>query len=290
MSINNIVIVSLLGLLVSSCVQSPPARENQHFEPISSANFSADDKIILQQLLANMVAIPAGNFTMGDTLGVGDSEELPLRKVHVKAFALGRFEVTFEQYDLYARMTGNDAPRDRWGRGERPVIDVDWYDAIDFTHWVSAATGIVLRLPSEAEWEYAARAGGDQRYGFGDDIAQLCVYGNVADSDTDIGWRTKLCSDGYKTTAPVGSFKPNGFGVFDMHGNVWEWLSDCWSSNYRRAAIDSLPRVGGDNCSTRVQRGGSWFYGADEARSSARSSGEEFDKSVTLGFRLAGDV
>ena len=248
------------------------------------------DQEILDKLLADMVVIPAGMFRMGDIDNVGEDDELPVRNVAIRSFAIGRYEVTFEQFDVFVRMTNGERPRDRWGRGRQPVIDVNWHDAMKFAQWVSNATGVRLRLPTEAEWEYAARAGSDDAYSFGNDEALLCDYANIADSATDIGWRNKKCSDGFQTTAPVGSFKPNAFGLYDMHGNVWEWLSDCWFHNYKRAPVDGRHWTKPGGCSVRAQRGGSWFYGADEARSSYRSQGNELDKSVTLGFRLARDI
>ena len=251
---------------------------------------NTNDREILDQLLADMVVIPGGRFRMGDIANSGEDDELPVRTVVIKPFAMARFEVTFEQYDLFVRMTDREAPRDRWGRGRRPVIDVNWFDVVDFIDWVSNATGVRLRLPTEAEWEYAARAGSDSRYSFGDDEALLCEYANIADSGTAIGWRNKQCSDGFATTAPVGSFKPNAFGLYDMHGNVWEWLGDCWFHNYKRAPADWRRWIKPGGCSVRAQRGGSWFYGSEEARSSYRSQGNELDKSVTLGFRLARDI
>lgn len=249
-----------------------------------------DERKILQQILDAMRPIPAGEFQMGDTLGEGEDDEGPVRTVQVHAFALSQFEVTFEQYALYARSTGEDLPKARWGGDNRPVVDVTWHDAMGFIDWLTGVTGVPFRLPSEAEWEYAARAGrNDASYSFGNNAAALCEYANIADQSTTIGWRNRLCHDGYETTAPVGSFKPNAYGLYDMHGNVWEWLADCWHHNYKGAPMDSSPREKSSGCSIRVQRGGSWFYGASEARVTYRSKGNDLDKSVTLGFRLAHD-
>lgn len=247
----------------------------------------AADRQVIEQLLADMIALPEGQFEMGDIDGDGEGDERPVREVKVYAFALNRYEVTFAQYDVFARATGRTPPKDRWGRGNQPVIDVTWKDADAFAKWLATITGLPFRLPSESEWEYAARGGTSSKYFFGDDETQLCEYANVADSDTTIGWRTQACSDGYGTTAPVGSFKPNAFGFYDLTGNVWEWVEDCWNRNHRGAPDDSKPRVKSRGCDERVQRGGSWFYGSDEARSSYRTSGKEDEKSVTAGFRVA---
>lgn len=280
------VVISLV-----SCTTPPPvvASDSKDVEA-SSIDLSADDRKILEALWNNMVTIPSGSFTMGDSQDIGEDDELPAHRVMIKSFAISRFEVTFEQYDLFARMTGSEAPRDRWGRGSRPVIDVSWEEAQVFIQWVSRVTGKAVRLPSEAEWEYVARAGSQKRYSFGDDVALLCSYGNIADSSADIGWGTSECSDSYDTTAPVGSFKPNAFGVYDMHGNVWEWIEDCWYAHYRGAPDDSKARKKRGGCGRRAQRGGSWFYGPNEARASYRSFGDISDKSVTLGFRIASDI
>lgn len=250
---------------------------------------NAKDRRVIEQLLSDMVVLPEGNFRMGDVTDAGESDEQPVRTVHVRPFAIARYEVTFEQFDVFARATNSPAPEDRWGRGRRPVIDVTWHDAEEFVEWLSEVTGLKFRLPSESEWEYAARGGTSATYMHGEDEAKLCEYGNLADSDTKIGWRTKACSDGYETTAPAGTFKPNGFDLYDMQGNVWEWVQDCWYRHHKRAPEDSSPRLK-SRCDERVQRGGSWFYGADEARASYRTSGKEDEKSVTTGFRVARDL
>ena len=292
-----VAVAAVTALIACSSQQDSPddlavadaAEKNKQVERTVTPNNPRDQQI-LDQLLADMVVIPAGSFTMGDIQGVGEDDELPVHRVSIESFAISRFEVTFEQYDLFSRMTGEDLIPDRWGRGQRPIMDVSWHDASDFIDWVGQVTGVALRLPTEAEWEYVARAGSEQSFTYGSDEALLCDYANIADGSTSIGWRNKKCSDGFKTTAPVGSFKPNAYGIYDMHGNVWEWLGDCWFRNYRQAPEDSRPWTKSGGCSVRAQRGGSWFYGADEARSSYRSKGKELDKSVTLGFRLARDI
>lgn len=249
----------------------------------------SDQRIILQ-LLDDMRVIPAGQFRMGDIQGAGEDDESPVQSIDIASFAMARYELTFEQYGVYARATGNDIPETRWGQGRRPVIRVSWHDAMEFIDWLNGISGLRFRLPSEAEWEYAARAGSEENYAHGNNVELLCNYANIADSMTTMGWRTDKCRDGFETTAPVGSFKANGFGLYDMHGNVWEWLADCWNRNHSGVPLDGQPRTKFGGCSTRVQRSGSWFYGPEEARLSYRSQGNEFDKSVTLGFRLAQDI
>ena len=297
----NIVSSVFLAFILMACASQPSPIETPPPESKNSttvlgessaptlAALSTQDQKIINQLINDRVELPAGSFSMGDINGVGEDDELPVHKVSVSRFALGRYEVTFEQYDVYVRATGSESPQDRWGRGRRPVIDVTWQDAMAFTEWLAVITASPVRLPTEAEWEYAARAGSDNDFSFGNDDSTLCEYANIADQSTTIGWRNKKCDDGYRTTAPVGSFKPNAFGLYDMSGNVWEWLDDCWLRNYKSAPSDSRPQLTG-SCSKRAQRGGSWFYGSDEARSAYRAFGNEFDKSVTVGFRLAYDI
>ncbi len=278
----------LICALLFGCA-SQPNSDIAPKQPVVQQAMTAADQQLVDQLLGDFVDIAPGSFSMGDIRGSGDTDELPVHTVAVSAFAINRYEVTFEQYDLFARMTGNEQPKDRWGRGRRPVMDITWHDAMEFAEWLSAISGEAIRLPTEAEWEYAARAGSDNNFSFGNDSQRLCEYANIADQTTTIGWRNKTCSDTYRTTAPVGSLKPNAFGLYDMHGNVWEWLNDCWVKDYRKAPTSSLPLAESD-CSKRAQRGGSWFYGSEEARVSYRAYGNDLDKSVTLGFRLVREV
>ena len=186
--------------------------------------------------------------------------EKPVHEVRVASFELSKYEVTFEEYDRFTVVTGRISPKDNgWGRGRRPVINVSWEDAVAYTEWLSAQTGERYRLPSEAEWEYAARAGSTTEYHFGNDESQLCRYANHADTSTDYNWRNTDCSDGVgKRTATVGSYQPNGFGLHDMHGNLWEWVQDCWNDSYQGAPTDGSAWTSG-NCEKRVLRGGSWY-------------------------------
>ena len=194
-----------------------------------------------------MVVIPAGRFRMGclsnDDACYGD--EMPVHDVTIPVpFALSAHEVTFEDYDRFTHP--NEADDAGWGRGARPVINVSWDEAKDYVEWLSSETGATYRLPSEAEWEYAARAGSATKYSWGNEIGA-----NRANCDND------HCGDQWKHTAPVGSFPPNGFGLYDMHGNVWEWVEDCWNGSYAGAPSDGVAWVSGD-CAERVLRGGSW--------------------------------
>jgi formylglycine-generating enzyme required for sulfatase activity len=159
------------------------------------------------------VRIKGGNFDMGDTTHTGYDFERPLHRVTVKEFLIGTQEVTFAQYDTFARATGQPLPDDAgWGRGDRPVINVTWDEANAFAAWLNEKTGRHFQLPTEAQWEYAARAGSNSAYWWGNAIGT----GNANCQECTSRWQGKM-------TAPVGSFSANRFGLFDMHGNVYEW-------------------------------------------------------------------
>ena len=231
-----------------------------------------------------MVSIPAGEFLMGsaDSESGPHSDEGPVREVSVAAFALGRYAVTFAQYDRFAQASAQVLPDDEgWGRGTRPVIKVSWADANAYAHWLSEETGAAYRLPSEAEWEYAARAGSTACYWWGDAIRRENeVMANCRGSGSE--W-------GGEQTAPVGSFAANGFGLYDLHGNVWEWTQDCWHENYRDAPLDSRPReaAAGENYVVRAVRGGSWSSDPGLVRSAIRFGYPAEIAVYMLGFRLA---
>ena len=191
-----------------------------------------------------------------------------------KPFAIGRYEVTFAQWDACVEAGGcAHTPKDRdWGRGNRPVIYVSWDDAQEYAAWLSALTGDRYRLPSEAEWEYMARAGASGEYWWGNKL----IPGVAVCRD---------CIDNGDITAPVGSFPPNPFGVHDVHGNVWEWTQDCWNGTYAGAPVDSTGWVTGE-CDKRVLRGGSWGRPAEEMRLAFRQGDERGLRSGKRGFRL----
>ena len=202
--------------------------------------------------MPEMVVIPAGSFRMGCLSGDCYRNE-PVHSVSIESFELSKYEVTFEEYDAFTDATGRERANDRgWGRGRRPVINVSWDDAVAYTQWLSSQTGERYRLPSEAEWEYAARAGSTTKYSWGNDIGR-----NRANCDG--------CGSRWddRQTAPVGSFSANRWGLHDMHGNVWEWVQDCWNGNYRGAPTDGSAWESGD-CSERVLRGGSWRLQTEE--------------------------
>ena len=250
-----------------------------------------------------MVKISAGEFEMGDLSGEGQTNEQPVRTVRfANPFEIGKYEVTFDEYDLFAAATGRDKPNDEgWGRNRRPVINVSWEDALAYAQWLSERTGENYRLPSEAEWEYAARAGtGTARYWPDRNDAETdpaCAYANVFDtknrsrleSTYNITWESFDCSDEFPFTAPVGQFAPNDWQLHDMLGNVWEWNRDCYIDSYEGAPTDGSPREANDGseCSRRVLRGGSWLDVPLGVRSAARFWGTPVVRNNDIGFRLA---
>ena len=223
-----------------------------------------------------MVVIPAGRFRMGCLVDDGfcDSRASPVRDVTIAVpFALSVHELTFEDYD---RSTYPNKVHDSgWGRGRRPVINVSWDDAQEYVAWLSAQTGAEYRLPTEAEWEYAARGGTTTNYSWGNVIGV-----NRANCDG--------CGSQWDDSqpAPVGSFAPNRFGLYDMHGNVWEWLEDCESESYVRAPSDGSAWLRGD-CSKRVFRGGSWNDPPDALRAEVRIMYSTGLRATSVGFRVA---
>ena len=243
-----------------------------------------------------MVYIPAGSFRMGDIQGGLGYFAKPVHRVSVQAFLMSATEVTFAQWDACVAAGGCDdsGPRSAggdngWGRGSRPVIEVSWEDAQQYVKWISAKTGEQYRLPTEAEWEYAARAGSETKYFFGNNSDDMCKYGNGADLEAkkqNSDWTVVNCNDGYYRTAPVASFTANAFGLYDMHGNVWEWTQDCWNGSYKGAPSDGTAWLSG-NCGRRVLRGGSWYFNPIYLRSANRYRITTGDRSVSVGFRLA---
>ena len=244
--------------------------------PIAVAGSTFRDPLLSGGEGPEMIVIPAGRFRMG-CLSNDDAcvdRELPGREVTIPApFALSVYEVTFDDYDRFGGPgTVTDAG---WGRGRRPVIHVRWSDAQDYTAWLSAQTGAAYRLPTEAEWEYAARAGATAKYSWGNEVGT-----NQANcEDCGSQW------DG-RQTAPVGSFPPNAFGLHDTHGNVLEWLQDCVNDSYIGAPADGGAWLQGD-CTHRMARGGSWNYASSFVRSAFRFTVPAGFYLNNVGFRVA---
>ncbi|WP_421723521.1 SUMF1/EgtB/PvdO family nonheme iron enzyme [Bauldia sp.] len=231
-----------------------------------------------------MVAVAAGTFTMGagpndPAAGAGEG---PPRDVTIdRPFAVSRFEITFDEWEACALEGGCNGhlPRDGgWSRGSRPVIYVSWDDAKAYVDWLRRTTGEPYRLLTEAEWEYAARAGTTTPFSTG---ATITTAQAVFDDSATAGDRSAYLG----RTAEVGSYPPNPFGLHDMHGNVWEWVEDCWNDSHAGAPTDGSAR-GGD-CTRRVVKGGAWYFEADTLRAAARQSYPTDKRLNVIGFRIA---
>jgi formylglycine-generating enzyme required for sulfatase activity len=269
-------------------------------------------------LAGEMILIPGGTFLMG-TLA-GRTDEKPQHLVTVPSFEIAKYEVTKEQFKKFVTATDyiTDAEQDADGHegcygvygghvdfgwkadlnwydpgfkqtDNHPVVCVSWNDAQAYIAWLNKETGGNYRLSSEANWEYAARAGSPSSYHFGDDKAELCKYANLYDevgqTFNKYGWRHAKCNDGEAKTAPVGQYHVNPYGLHDMHGNVWEWVGDCWKSGYHDAPSNG-EIYKSENCPHRVTRGGSWYNIPTGVRSANRYWYGSAYRSFNLGFRL----
>ena len=236
-----------------------------------------------------------------------DEDEGPVHQVTVgQAFAVGKYEVTVGEYRRFVEVTGYEGESgcrvwtgEQWeeetgrswrapgyGQTERdPVVCVNWQDARAYAEWLARQTGKAYRLLSEAEWEYVARAGTQTARYWGEREDGQCRYGNGADSRTDFEWRVG-CDDGYARTAPVGSYAVNGFGLYDVLGNVHEWVEDCWNESYAGAPRNGQMWKTG-NCNRRVGRGGSWTGSPRHLRSASRYWTSADYRNYDNGFRLA---
>lgn len=200
----------------------------------------------------DLMVIPAGSFTMGSLTGSEEEANTPRRTVSVNAFAIGKYEITQAQwFSIMGTRPG------MFKGDDLPVEQVTWKQALEFTRKLSEKTGQAYRLPTEAEWEYAARADSQTDYYFGTDQMQV----------TDHSWFDENSDE---TTNPVGQKPANNYGLYDMYGNVWEWTMDCWNTSYEGAPVDGSAWTSGD-CSMRVARGGSWYNKLKSIKSTARA-------------------
>lgn len=272
-----------------------------------------------------LIVVPPGAFTMGSTAWATDAEghmedevsdERPRRAVTVTtALAVARYETTRAEFSAFAEATDFGAKPDCWvkadGKGQKlagrdwknpgseqsdrhPVICVDWDDATAYSQWLAEETGSPYRLPTEAEWEYFGRAGTTTVRFWGDDPEESCRYGNgpdvsvrpVLSSRREIG-----CNDGFARTAPVGAFLPNAFGLYDVMGNVWEWVADCYYSDwYSRAEVGSSAKAPDAPGCRRGMRGGSWSESLLKFRTSARGKGDADVRGDSIGIRVVRDL
>ncbi|WP_371933050.1 formylglycine-generating enzyme family protein [Bradyrhizobium sp. CCGUVB23] len=226
---------------------------------------------------AELVVVPPGDFVMGSN---DTPYEKPEHLISIrKPFAIGRHEVTFAEWDPCADAGACKVrPEDHgWGRGDRPVVNVSWEDAKLYVAWLSQKTGQKYRLPSEAEWEYAARAGTRTPFWWGKEVGA-----GHAQCDG--------CGSPIKQqVVPAGSFRPNGFGLYDTSGNAAEWVEDCWNDSYRNAPKDASPWTSGD-CRLRVLRGGNFLSKASDVRSSARFRYDVDVRYYANGFRVVREL
>jgi formylglycine-generating enzyme len=280
-----------------------------------------------------LVVVKAGSYSMGADASEGPlhglSSDLAAREQprHVvtiaRAVAFGRHEITIEQFATFATEAGYTPEPGCWefmgsawtfdksrswrdaklGQGAgHPVTCVNWHDAEAYVLWLSRRTGKPYRLPSEAEWEYAARAGTQGPYWFGTDRAAICRYVNLGDQDTEarfhwsgrptdlnVPWVPEECHDGFATTSPVDSKAPNAFGIYGVLGNVMEWTADCWHDDYRDGPDRQEARLTSGDCAFRVMRGQGWAAIAGSARSAFRRKMSATDRRVTFGIRVVRD-
>ncbi len=223
-----------------------------------------------------MVEMPAGNFTMGSSVTSDFFEERPHRDIKVSRFAISKHEISFAEYEKFAKATKHSTPDDEgWGRNNQPVINVSWQDAVDYTVWLSEQTGHSYRLPSESEWEYMARAGSQASYWWGNELRGN--YANCHDCTDNLA--------GKQTTA-VESYDANAFGIKNTAGNVAEWVQDCYHASYENAPLDSKAWISNGNCGKRMVRGGSYRSSFNHLRSSARDSFDITTRSDSIGFRV----
>jgi len=271
-----------------------------------------------------MRVVPAGQFTMGVSPGEEDRERLaddfrgrsePRREIAVERFALGLHEVTRAQYRIFVETTGrraegcfvwmgmafvHEVARSWRSPGfdqtdDHPAVCVSWEDAQAYVEWLGLRTGKRYRLPSEAEWEYAARAGSVSIRFWGDDPSVACAHANGADRTTRertpnaIEGEIHDCSDGFAHTALVGSFASNAFGLYDMLGNAAEWTQDCWNRDYAGARPEAATNMHGE-CSMRVVRGGAWDEGPAGLRAAYRVGSPTNIRVYGRGFRVAREL
>jgi formylglycine-generating enzyme required for sulfatase activity len=246
-----------------------------------------------------MIIIPPGSYGFGsppNEFGSPYNEGYILDIVFEEPFGISQFEVTFKQWDLCAKdQVCRTIDDEGYGRGDRPVMNVSWEDTQSYIRWLKNMTGRSYRLPSEAEWEYVAQSGTKRARYFGIPPTRTCEFGNgydeTAEREYEFGWRMLPCSDGESSLAKVGSYKPNSFGVYDMLGNVWEWVEDCLNPNWRhsRVSLNGQPFTNGD-CDQRAYRGGSWLTNQPYYLRTAERYKYLGTKHIDLGFRVALDL
>jgi sulfatase modifying factor 1 len=308
----------LLGLIIAtSCLMEGPAyAATKHAVSKSSSaahNLKAGKEFSDCPSCPKMVVIPSGSFEMGtpaSEIGRGKDGD-PMHQVNIATFALGKTEITRGQFAEFVKEMAYDTGNKCWtiedGKyeersgnwqkfgysqdGTHPVVCISWNDASAYTEWLSRKTGKTYRLPSEAEWEYAARGNTRTARYWGENPDEACKYANVADKTTQklikpaATWKVHSCTDGFAYSAPVGSFKANAFGLYDMLGNVWEWVKDSYHESYQGAPVDGSAWEGDGN--KRVLRGGSWYDAPQFVRADGRDKAAPASRYDNIGFRIA---
>lgn len=274
------VVAGLAGVIVAFWDRFQGPSERPPFRPLTwemPADHPAFSTFTDCEGCPEMVAIPPGPTMIGALRSEkgSQSDERPAVPVEIRqAFALSAHEITFEQWQQcvdHGGCRGYQPDDEGWGRGERPVIFVSWDQAQEFAAWLSAKTGRAYRLPTEAEWEYACRAGAVSRYAFGDTAsAEQINFGRNKGG-----------------TVPVGQYPHNAWGLFDMHGNVWEWVEDVWNSGHRGRPEDQRVRLDGPEPDTRTVRGGSWDDPQHRVTCASRNRKDRDQRENEIGFRVA---
>ncbi len=291
--------LAIVAIMIATSIQMLWAAEEKNAKagavagaPAAKSSSDASSKASFTDPVTGMefVDVPAGCFKMGDTWGDGQGDEKPVHEVCLDGFRMGKFEVTNAQYRIFKPghnsgiYDGNSLNNDN-----QPVVNVSWFDAVEYARWLSKKSGREFRLPTEAEWEYAARGGTDGRNYWGDDPYEVCRYANGADLTAKSqwpDWAITECNDGYKVAAPVGSYLPNKFGLYDMMGNAWEWTGDWYDAEYYFHGPKDSP-TGPSSGSLKNPRGGGWGNASECIRVSDRNGFAPDFKILFLGFRLA---
>jgi formylglycine-generating enzyme required for sulfatase activity len=305
-------VVGSLGLYGLS--RSPPPAVDATRKQSAAADAVARRSFKDCDVCPEMIEIPEGYFQMGSPPSqvIRGTNETPQHAVRfARPFAMGKFEVTVDQFAAFVDATGYQPASqcavyvldlDQWlpksgsfrapsypVTGDHPAACVSWNDAKAYVAWLSETTGKPYRLPSEAEWEYAARAGTTTIYSFGDDDhPNPCEHAKLADASTRLSWRLETCSSNHgHGAAPVGQHRPNNWGLHDMHGNLWEWVEDCWHDTYVNAPTDGSAWVASGNCTRRLTRGGSWHNPLIALRAAHRTAFHTASAATVRGFRVA---
>ena len=257
---------------------APAEKKDQRYAAVDAATAFEVGEFVECENCPAMVALPEGRFQMGSA--EGDPAEQPVRQVAIdQPIAMGKYEVTLGEWQAcvnagFCRPISDPGPND----DKRPAQNISWADAESFVAWLRKETEQAYRLPTEAEWEYAARAGSSSRFWWGD----LFENGRANCSECGDDWNRKRPSD-------IGSYEPNLFGLHDMHGGVSEWVADCWVGNYRDAPANGAARAL-SFCPQRVLRGGSWRSDVNDVTSTSRFRYDAQVRYYTNGFRVARDL